>query len=141
MLCVQDLNHYLFSRGLGFILIKIISNAVRESMSVCLLLFLYINANPNLYFGSNPRFFCLIPFVYCRKSKSVLWLKPMISLSNSVIYFQANSNLYFGSNPSFFFLIPLYTFNKIQICTSANHMIFLLTPFTYIGKPKPVLKL
>ena len=37
----------------------------------------------------------------------------------------ANPNLYFDSNPSVFFLIPQYTFNEIQICTSANPMIFL----------------
>ena len=44
----------------------------------------------------------------------------------------ANPNLYLNSNPSVFFLNPQYTFNEIQICTSANPMIFLLISFIYI---------
>ena len=58
--------------------------------------FLYINANPNLYFGSNPWFFCLIPF-----------------------FIIGNPNLYFGWNPQFLCLILLSIFKQIQICTSA----------------------
>ena len=52
----------------------------------------------------------------------------------------ANPNLYFDSNPSVFFLIPQYTFNEIQICTSAIP-IFLLISFIHQKRSKSVLQL
>ena len=47
--------------------------------------FLHIQANPNLYFGQTPTFFCLFS-----------------------LYRWENPNLYFGWNPWFFCSFPLY---------------------------------
>ena len=116
-------------------------------MIFLLILFMYMLANPNLYFVSIPSLFCLFPS-YIERSlnlyfdPSFFFLIPLytfneiqictsvnpINVSAHFLYIKiyANPNLYFGSNPSFFFLIPQYTFNEIQICTSANPMIFCL---------------
>ena len=113
--------------------------------------FLDIQSNPNLYFGSNPSFLCPFPlsifkqiqictsaqshdfsvdflYVYVSKSKSVLCLNPMIFLLISFIH-QKRSKSVLQLSPIFFLSNSTYTFNEIQICTSANHMIFLLISF------------
>merc|ERR1739838_1064321 len=77
-------------------------------------------------------------YVYVSKSKSVLRLNPMIFLLISFIH-QKKSKSVLQLSPIFFLSNSSYTFNEIQICTLANHMIFCLFPlYKNICKSKSV---
>merc|ERR1712212_1269476 len=69
-----------------------------------------------------------------RRTISLDGMEPAGAVQPSTFnHHEVYPNLYFGSDPSFFFLISLYIFNKIQICTSANPILFLLIPNLYFG--------
>ena len=94
-ICTSALTHHFYAYFLHQHSSKFKSVLWLNPMIFLLILFMYMLANPNLYFVSIPSLFCLFPS-----------------------YIERSLNLYF--DPSFFFLIPLYTFNEIQICTSVN---------------------